>query len=220
MIARNYINNAIPHLKLSDSVDKAINWMEEYKIAHLPVVEHHKLLGIISEKVLLDALEGDTPLKKLQQNFLELSVKGTNHIFDAFTLFTEHQLTIIPVADDDDGYEGMISLQDLVHVFTTLSGLKSPGAILILYMKANDYSMAQISRIIENNGAKVLSSYVMPDADPTKLHLCLKLNRQEINAVVAALERFEYQITARFDESEVKETSQENLDQFFKYLDI
>lgn len=220
MIARNYINNAIPHLKLSDSVDKAINWMEEYKVSHLPVVEDHKFLGIIQEEPLLEADDYSLTIKKFAHHFLTVSIRGTDHIFDAIKLTEEHKLSVIAVVDEESGYEGIITLADIMRFFSGLSSFRSPGAIIVLYMKANDYSLSQISRIIENNGAKILSSYVIAGDDPNKLHLCLKLNRQEIAAITAALERFEYNITARFTEVKVKETNQDNLDQLFKYLDI
>jgi acetoin utilization protein AcuB len=48
------IDNTIPQLRLPDSVAKALQLMNDFKITHLPVVSEDKFLGIISEEDLLD----------------------------------------------------------------------------------------------------------------------------------------------------------------------
>ncbi len=39
MIARELVNDSIPPLKLSDTGLKALNWMEEFRVEHLAIVD-------------------------------------------------------------------------------------------------------------------------------------------------------------------------------------
>jgi acetoin utilization protein AcuB len=54
MLAGELISDIIPPLKTSDSGLKALNWMDEFKVSHLPIVNHQAFLGLISDSDILD----------------------------------------------------------------------------------------------------------------------------------------------------------------------
>ena len=54
MLAKDLITDEIPPLKTSDTGLMAINWMEEFKVSQLPIVEKHEYLGLISDTDILD----------------------------------------------------------------------------------------------------------------------------------------------------------------------
>ncbi|WP_237717836.1 hypothetical protein [Pontibacter sp. BAB1700] len=45
MIAEELINQMIPPLKLYDTVDKALRWMDEFRVNELPVSRNRKYMG-------------------------------------------------------------------------------------------------------------------------------------------------------------------------------
>ena len=99
--------------------------------------------------------------------------------------------------------------------------VQAPGAILVLSMEARDYSLSEISRLIESENAKILGSTISEDSlDPAKLKLTLKINKTDLSHIVATLERFNYKIIARFQEPKVFDNSQERIDILMKYLNI
>jgi CBS domain-containing protein len=53
MLTRDLISNTIPYLHKDDTVYHALQLMNDYHVAHLPVVEDEHYLGIISEEQLL-----------------------------------------------------------------------------------------------------------------------------------------------------------------------
>ena len=57
MIAIDLINDEIPPLKHSDTAEKALNWMDEFKVSHLPVLKDGNYVGMVSENDILDQLE-------------------------------------------------------------------------------------------------------------------------------------------------------------------
>ena len=48
MLVKDLITEEVPPLKFSDSIDKALNWMEEFKVNHLSVIKGDQLIGIVA----------------------------------------------------------------------------------------------------------------------------------------------------------------------------
>ena len=84
-----------------------------------------------------------------------------------------------------------------------------------------DYSLAEISRLVEENHAKILSSIVKEDPlDPGKLRLTLKINQLDLSRIVATLERFGYKVIGRYHETKVLGDEKDRIDMLLRYLDI
>ena len=81
--------------------------------------------------------------------------------------------------------------------------------------------MAEISRIIESEYGKILSSFVEnhPD-DPSKLLVTVKLNVESAKNIISALERFGFTISSIYKRETDNEVEQVRLDTLFKYLQI
>jgi hypothetical protein len=54
MIAIELVNQIIPPLKSTDTVKKAIQWMEEFRVSQLPLIAQNEYKGLILESVLYD----------------------------------------------------------------------------------------------------------------------------------------------------------------------
>ena len=54
MLVVDLITDEIPPLKTTDTVELALDWMEQFKVSHLPVVKDRELIGLVSESDLLD----------------------------------------------------------------------------------------------------------------------------------------------------------------------
>jgi acetoin utilization protein AcuB len=195
----------------------ALDLMDRYRIAHLPVVENNKLLGLISEDSLMDleSLQGDPSGLPL----IRANVQPDTHILDILKLAGEHRLSIIPVVDAENNYIGSIRLEDLVEQMTEMQGANQRGGILVLEMWEKDYSMQQISRIIEENNAKILSTSVSP-GEGGKIEVNLKLNQPDLNAIISSFERFGYYVKANYQESVYTEDLRKRYDELMRILNI
>ena len=91
----------------------------------------------------------------------------------------------------------------------------------MLGMKEQDYSLAEISRLIESNDCKILSSFLVTDeTNPNYVKLTLKLSKTELTRIVATLERYNYTVLTQFHESDNINNDQERLDLLMKYLSM
>jgi len=54
MLAGDLITDEIPPLKITDTVEMALDWMEQFKVSHLPVVKNRELIGLVAETDIID----------------------------------------------------------------------------------------------------------------------------------------------------------------------
>lgn len=221
MIAFELINPIIPTLEQDDTAQKALDWMEELRIHELPVLTDGVYAGLVRNDHLLEDSEPDMPVKNLPLVDPKCFVYENQHLYDIIKVATDFSIHSVPVLDTEGNYKGVITLEDTITAFAQTAAVQSPGAILILSIKQIDYSLAEISRLIESDNGKILSSAVSNDnQDPGKIKLTLKINKTDLSRIIATLERFGYKIVATFQETEHISNDKERLDILLKYLDI
>lgn len=221
MIAEDLINHMIPPLKGTDDAHKAIVWMEEFRCNYMPVVEDTKLLGFISEGIILETNEIEKTVKDFNLVGINCYVHLDTHFYDILKVAAENKLQLVAVLNDDQSYCGVITVQDTLTSFAQTAAVQMPGGILVLAMNHADYSLSEISRLIEENHAKILSSIVKEDPlDPMKLRLTLKINQVDLSRIVATLERFNYKVIGRYQETKPVPGERDRIDMLLRYLDI
>ncbi|QCR24292.1 CBS domain-containing protein [Pontibacter sp. SGAir0037] len=221
MIAEELINQMIPPLKLYDTVEKALRWMDEFRVNELPVVGNRKYMGLATESHLIELNDRSQTLKDVQLEFSDVTVMHFQHFYDVMEAAIKNKIQVVPVLDEMQEYMGIITINDTLAAFGQMSALQGQGSILVLSMSERDYSLSHISRLIEEENTKILSAYVSPDElDPYNIKLTLKLNSTDLTRIIATLERFEYRITAQFQDGNNYDVGRDRLDMLFKYLDI
>jgi len=220
MVAENLISTAILPLKTSDTGEDALKVMDDFYVRHLPIVNTKQLLGVISEDDILlhNVME---PVGSYALSMIRPYVRDTDHIYEVMRLLAENQLTIIPVIDAEGDYMGMISLEDVLNHFAQTGSFTEPGSIIVLEIQRRDYSLSEISRIVESEGAVILSSFITSHmSDASLIDVTLKINKQTIQGIMATFERFGYEIKASFNESDYLESLQERYDSLMSYLNV
>ncbi|HEY9045983.1 MAG TPA: CBS domain-containing protein [Ohtaekwangia sp.] len=221
MIAEDLINHMIPPLKGSDDAHKAIVWMEEFRCQYMPVVDDGKLLGFISEEIILETNDIDKNVRDFTLIGQQCYVHLDTHFYDILKVAADHKLQMVAVLNEDMTYFGVITVQDTLTSFAQTAAVQMPGGILVLSMNFIDYSLAEISRLIEENHAKILSSILKEDPlDTGKIRLTLKINQQDLSRVVSTLERFGYKVIGRYQEAKPIAGEKDRIDMLLRYLDI
>ena len=211
----------IPPLKPTDDGHKAIVWMEELRMNQLPVIEKGRFLGFITEEIILEENDSKKPIREYYLEGEQCYVTEHQHFYDVIKVASEYDFQMVAVLSDSGAFEGVIALEDTINAFAESTAVQEPGAILVLLMNQRDYSLAEISRLIEAENAKILSSTVNSDPkDISLLRVTLKLNKTEVSHITASLERFGYKIIGRFQEEDIKSNDQERFDLLMRYLNI
>ncbi len=220
MLTAELINNNIPRLQLQDSIGKALRLINDYRVTHLPVVNDEKYLGMISEDDLLDAYDEKTAIESLQEHFVHDSVKDNVHFLTAVNYISLHETSIVPVITPANAFAGVITVSDLLKTLAAFSGSNELGGIIVMDMERSQFSVSQISRIVESNDAVILHLNTTRHPDSGILTVTLHVNKQEITGIVAAFERYEYNVIYTFSDEKFEDNIDTNYRHLMNYLDI
>lgn len=221
MLAASLINPMIPILKPTDSVGTALDWMDEFGVKQLVIADTGIYQGIVSEDILFDVPDSTDQLAKVIIQHKDIFATEDQHPYELFRMINQFGLAIIPVLRDDRTFAGSILVNELVEQFVSELGVQEKGAVIVLRVEERSYSLSEVSRLIESNGVKILSSYYSSGEvyNPTnEARLTLKLNRTHISPIIATLERFGYEVEEAHANDPIESLDQERLDMLLRYL--
>lgn len=220
MIALELITEEIPPLTHLDTGEKALLWMDEFKVSHLPVLKNGNFVGLVSESDILDKIEIEKTLDVLFSHLPRPYVLANEHIYDVLTKVSDFNISVVPILDSTEKYLGCTSVHKLMSLIANTGGIKDRGGIIVLEMNQIDYSMTQIAQIVESNNAKILSSYILSSADSTKIEVTLKINELELERILRTFERYDYTIKASFHSKDYDDDLQNRYDALMNYLNV
>ena len=221
MVANDLISEIIPSLKTSDTGQTALNWMEIFRISHLPIVNNQDFLGLISDTDIYDMNQPEEPIGNHELTLLKPYVTDNQHLFEIIGLAARLKLSVVPVLDNNNHYKGVITSSDLIRHIAGISSMDQPGGIIVLELIERDYSLSQIAQIVESNNIKVLSMYITSPAESTRLELTLKVNTTDLLALIKTFERYNYEVKTWVTTNDsIDRFYSERFDLLMKYLNI
>ncbi|HAO46679.1 MAG TPA: CBS domain-containing protein [Ferruginibacter sp.] len=220
MLTIELINHNIPRLQLKDSVSKALTLVDDFRLSHLPVVENDKYLGLISEEDLLDAEELKMPVELMQESFVRASVHENEHFLNAVTFSNQFETTVVPVVNEDNELMGVITTDQLLKTLGNFAGTNEIGGIIVLEMERSQFTISEISRIVESNDSTILHLNTTVHSETGMLTVTIHLNKKEISAIVATFERYEYDVIYYFGNENFENEIHSNYRHLMNYLDI
>jgi len=221
LIARELINKNLPVLACKDTGQKVLNIMESFRVSHLPVVSDSDYLGLVSDKMIYDGELENCELKAYGKALDKPFVREEQHIYEVAGYIKESGITVLPVLNAEDHYCGSISINDLADNVADLLSVSDPGAIIVIGLSPNDYSLSQIAQIVESNDAKILSLYTRNPEDSMELDVTIKLNVTDISSIMETFARYDYSIKmVHASNSVMHDMYNERYEMFMKYIDL
>lgn len=220
MYAIDLISFAVPPLKLTDSGEKAVNWMTDFQVRHLPLVDAGQLVGVLSEDEVLNFSTPEKTIKANEPDLLPRWVYGNQHLYDVLKLVVDYDLSTIPVVNEKHEYQGLITIENLIKTLANTASVVQPGGVIVLELLPRDYALSEIARLIETENAVILSSFITSAVHKGNMELTLKINKLDLKHIVATLERFGYVVKSTFYESDYIDSLKDSYDSLLSYLNI
>jgi CBS domain-containing protein len=220
MLTVDLINNNIPRLQLQDSITKALQLVNDFRVTHLPVVSEDKFLGLLSEEDLLDSDDRKLPIETLQQHFIQASVHDNMHFLNAVNASIQFDTNLVPVVNEENELLGVIPTKDLIKILGSFAGANEIGGIIVLEMERSQFTISEISRIVESNDCTILHLNSHADSLTGILTVTLHVNKREISGIVATFERYEYDVIYYFGNEKFENEIHGNYRHLMNYLDI
>ncbi|EAQ42486.1 CBS domain-containing protein [Polaribacter sp. MED152] len=219
MNINDYILKEIKAFHLKDTVKKAQRLFKNYPITHFPVVENNKLLGSFSEDDIqtLENKEEELVAHSYLLNSFFADEKAT--VLELLKIFADNNTTIIPVLNKDKNYMGYYDLCDVLDVFSTSPFMIEESETLIVEKLEMDYSMGEVSQIVEANGGKLLGVYISEKSNDF-VQVTLKFVSDEINEIIQTFRRYDYKIVSNHENDIYLEDLKNRSDYLQKYLEM
>lgn len=219
MLASQLINSGFPAINLFDKISLALQLMDEYDVLHLPVLSEEKYAGIISKDDLLDADETRL-IAAVESSLQKVSVKGEEYFLSALRLIADHELSLLPVVNEQSELTGVISARDLLRRLSVFVGNEDKGGIIVLETDKRNFSFGEVNRLVETNDAYItqLNTYTEPDTG--MVVITLKVNKIEVSDIVATFQRYEYAVRYYFGEEAYNNELKENYNHLLSYLNM
>ena len=220
MLTRELLSQTLPFLRLQDKVYQALQMMNDNNVTHLPIVDGEKYIGIISEEELLQAENDNSVLADLQQSFSDVSVKEDEHFLKAVQLAADSGLSVVPVVTEENELVGTVAYNELLRFSSEFMSLSEPGGLIVLEMESNQYSFGEISKIVESNDARITQLNTSNDAETGLMQVTIRINKPEVSDIVAAFQRYEYNVKYFFGEELYSNDIRSNYENLMNYLKI
>lgn len=220
MRAEELISEIIPPLKFSETGEKALNWMNEFRVSHLPVVAKNEYIGLISENDIYDMPDPKMKLKDYFTNLPKPFIYSDRHVYEIMKMIADLKITVVPILDENNEYIGCTDLLYLMSQITAINSIKEIGGILVLEMNEHDYTLTQIARIVEENNAKILSSYITSLPDSTKIEVTLKINTTDLDRIIQTFNRYDYIVKASYQKGRFQEDLKKRYDELMNFLNM
>jgi hypothetical protein len=193
-------------------VDKT-SAIEPIIYSHLPLVKvTGEWLGVLDQEIVNDYSTEDVIQDPL------FTVPSHTHPLICIQRMKELNSNVVFVVDNGI-YQGAFSYQSLMHYFQDHLTLSLDSAILVLEISSYQFSLADLARVVESEGNKILtyhSRYLNVD----NIELTLSFQENDLKRIVGILENKGYQITNYFNETGVYDHLKARYENLLSYLNV
>lgn len=161
-------------LNPKQTVQDVIDLFEKARIRHAPVTDEGKVVGVVTDRDLKDALPSRFTISPKDAPYLktvdEIMTKNpvTAHPMDSVEeiamVFYEQQIGCLPVVSGGK-LVGFITETDLLYTFIELTGTHQPGSQIEIRVHDRSGVLLEVSEIFYRHNINVLSVLVYPDRD-------------------------------------------------------
>ncbi|MBX2845755.1 MAG: hypothetical protein KTR13_06020 [Saprospiraceae bacterium] len=149
-----------------------------------------------------------------------LYVSENRHIIEGIRNCIRKNAEGLLLVDEEGFLMGYVQLKELFHHFALSSGLMENGSMLIAEIQQNKFSISEVSKIVESNGASILHLYVSMHPEAQFLQITMILNTSELQDIISSFERFRYTILYSSSSTERDDLMKERYNSLMHYLDI
>lgn len=204
MLLQQLISPDVPSGTPSDSIDYLSSLFFASQLQQIPVIDDGHYLGLMDAKD-LPALQGEPDgLNDHPYENFRPAISINAHPFEALRIMHQHDLSILPVLNEEHEYAGSLTKESLIKYLIENMGIDVNGGIIVLEMEPRNYSLSQVARICENEQVLILGAHVKTNVLTAKLELTIKTNTTDLSAVVQALERFEYTVLDTYGDQKIE----------------
>lgn len=224
MFVHEVINPLHIPLRATNSVADGLRAMQDQGVDAIAVIDFttSRLLGTVSRSQLEEQDDLERTLFSMVRRD-PLSVPAQAHVFDALRMLQGQSgpESSAVVTGQNEAFNGIIYEKQLEKAALSLLNPRQEGSTVMVEVSPADYSLIDLVRIVELEGAKILGLGVQPPTpEEQRFRITFKLNQEDIRPVLHALNRYGYVITSKSEDQNPDVDLHDKADEFLRFLDI
>ncbi|MEZ4803980.1 MAG: CBS domain-containing protein [Bacteroidia bacterium] len=220
MLLDHYISYDFVPLNPEQKIEDAIEKMEDLKLDLMPVVDSDILVNYASLEDLQSRNSSDKISTLPQFSSILPSVNSNQHLLDICSQLKTFNAPLIAVVDAEGLFQGVLETQDTIDAISSSLTIRNAGSILVIRVKPIDYSLSDLSRIIEYSDAKILGLFIYEVENSDELDIHLKLNTTVLKHILATLERYDYKVVQYFNREDLTDDLDQRYFNLMKFIDV
>lgn len=213
-----FVNNSIKALNTTDRIDVAQDLFAEYPFSHFPVLEEGVYIGCAGAED-TELMDIEKTLGDARYTFDRFFVRDTSIWLDVLEVFAKNDTNIMPILDKDNIYKGFYEITDIMKFFHETPFLKEDGGIIVVEKGIADYSLSQVTQIVESNNGRLLGVFVS-EMGPNTVQITVKISLGGMSEILQTFRRYNYDIISQHQEDAYLNTLKDRSDYLDKYLNI
>jgi predicted transcriptional regulator len=213
-----YITNDYKAIDSHETIAEVQNFFEEVSFSHFSVLNEGIYMGCIASDD-VETFDDDKKVDDYKYTLEGFFARKNMIWLDVLEVFAKNHSNVVPVLGEDNTYLGYYELEDIVKFFHETPFLKEQGAVIVVEKNAIDYSMGQITQIVESNNGKLLGLFIS-DASAEKIQVTIKIAMGSTNEIIQTFRRYNYEIVSEHHEDNYINNLRERSEYLEKYLNI
>ncbi|MFD1603913.1 CBS domain-containing protein [Flavobacterium artemisiae] len=214
----NYINNDFRAIDSQETIALVQDFFADLNFSHFPVLENGIFIGSIASDD-VETFDIDKNASDYKYALERFFARSSMIWLDVLEVFAKNHTNTVPVLDENNNYVGYYEMEDIMRFFQETPFLKEQGGIIIVQKGLLDYSMSEVTQIVESNNGKILGCFVS-QADSENVQITIKLSLGAMNEIIQTFRRYEYEIISEHQEDNYINSLKERSDYLDKYLNI
>lgn len=214
----NYITTDFKAIDSQETIASVKDFFDDITFSHFPVVEKGIYIGSISSED-IETFDSDKKVIDYKYTLATFFTRKDAIWLEVLEIFAKNHTNLIPVLDENNSYVGYYELDDIMSFFHQTPFLKEHGLILKVKKGIIDYSMGQITQIVESNNGKLLGLFIS-ESDGNSIEVTMKISLGAINEIIQTFRRYNYEIISEHQEDDYINTLKERSDYLDKYLNM
>lgn len=200
MRVKDFMSTNVVAVDEKTSIHDAKKIMEAHKIRRLPVMRKDKLVGLVTERMLLEASPSSATslsIHELHYLLAKMTVKDIM-IKDPFTLSPdtpaeegmklgqEMGYGAFPVVEDKR-LVGMVTESDIVRIMTSVLGVREKGKRIDIMASKDFGNMKRIMEILDRHKTVLLSLMTLPPKEDDNWLIVLRIKSDDVEPIVSEI---------------------------------
>ena len=157
MLVSKWMSKKVISVQSNDSVIKAQLLLNDHNINRLPVMDKGMLVGIVTAKD-LRILPSETLRIKNVMTKNPVTVSWNYTIGETAEILLQHDISGVPVVDEDGHVIGIITKGDLFRVLVPLTGIGKRGIQFALQVANRPGAIKEITDLVREYGGRIMST--------------------------------------------------------------